>query len=555
MRSSYFVSGLLTSAIVVSLGTITPARAGDSFTIFDAIKQAARTNPGVEEASANKRATEAELRQNQATLLPQVKLEARTGYEKFNQHIVPAPLGNDKTLHGGDASIVVRQLLFDGFASINQIWRQAARVDAGAARVLERTELIALDAAEAYISVVRYKRLVALAEQNLATHRQVGSNIQARFKGGRSGDGDLQLANERIAAAESTLHEFREALDEARAKYRKVVGLEPYNLRTPGRLGGLPHTKDESLAVALKYNPTIRAAQSDAEAAKYGFKATAGAFAPTVTLEGRLQAGRNIDTFVGYRSDESAMVVASWDIFRGGQDSWARVEAAERYAEQTARHARLQREAFESLDKAWAARTITNARIASLTRQVESARRVFTVYGKEFDVGSRTLIDLLDSQNQSFNASVSLVSARSVAVFADYQLLAVMGQLLSYLKEPHPLDAEPFDRGIVNVKIPPIIMKLPVGPEPLNTLPDDSKKSGWWPHAPSVLALQRASEEKKPAPHTQTASNRFINSCDDNAGSARPGPEALFRNCVRPVAGVTAYVPLAWGMPMNMATK
>src|SRR5690242_19026607 len=178
---------ILSGAVAVS----SEARS-DGFTINDALQQAVATNPGVGEAAANRRATESELRQQQGTLLPQVRLEGRWGPERFNQDIVPAPLGNGRWLTGRVGSVVVRQLVFDGFSSINEIWRQAARVNAAAARVLERTELIALDAAEAYIDVTRFTRLIAVAEDNLRVHRNLFNLVQQRFNGGRAGEGDLE---------------------------------------------------------------------------------------------------------------------------------------------------------------------------------------------------------------------------------------------------------------------------------------------------------------------------------------------------------------------------
>src|SRR4029077_20987509 len=127
----------------------------------DAINEAVKSNPGVGEAAANRRATESGLRQSQTVLLPQVRIEANTGRDRFNQlDVAPPPLGNNTSLRSSEASVVVRQLLFDGFASLNEIWRQAARVDAAAYRTHERTELIALDAAEAYIDVIRFTRLI-----------------------------------------------------------------------------------------------------------------------------------------------------------------------------------------------------------------------------------------------------------------------------------------------------------------------------------------------------------------------------------------------------------
>jgi adhesin transport system outer membrane protein len=461
--------------VVVLLGSSGKfAHAAEPFFILDAINQAVKTNPGVGEASANRRATEAELRQTQGTLLPQIRLQANTGPEMLNRAIVPAPAGNGSYVNGSEASVTVRQLVFDGFASINDIWRQAARVDAAAFRVLERTELIALDAAEAYVDVTRYLRLVALAEQNLKVHLELRANVRARFAGGRAGEGDTQQAEERVAAAEAVLSDFRLSLDFARAKYRKTVGLEPFNVRFPGRLPDMPATKNESLDVAFKYNPTIRAAGADVDAAKRAFDSTAGAFVPNVALEGRALRGKDSITYPGNRDEVSGKVVVSWDIFRGGQDAWRRAEAGERMIEQQQRHARLQRDALESLDKAWAARTITTERAAALVREVEAARRTFVAYNKEYELGQRTLIDLLNSQNQYFNANVSLVSARGVTVFADYQLLAAMGQLLSYLKTGKPPESEPIESrasGLIPYRLPPILLTAPEpGSEPLNTV-------------------------------------------------------------------------------------
>src|SRR5262249_4952023 len=378
-----------------------------------------------------------------------------------------------------------RQILFDGLASIHDIWRQSARVNAASFRVRERSELIALDAAEAYIDVVRYQRLVALANQNVANHEELLSNVESRFAGGRAGEGDLQQTIERVEAAQAVVAEFRRSLDDANSKYRKIVGLEALNLSFPGPLRGLPRSKDEALSVALRQNPTLLAAESDKEAAQQAFRATAGAFVPSVSLEGRASHGVDADTFVGKRDDIAGKIVVAWDIFRGGQDSWRRVETAERYTEETMRHARLQRDALEAIDKAWAARTITANRITALRRQLVANKKTIEIYRKEYDVGRRSLIDLLNAENQYFNAAASLTSARGVIVFADYQLLAAMGALLDYLKTAVPVDAAPLDiipLGVLPTRLPPIFI-WPSNLTGLQEWEPDSLKVVGWPNA------------------------------------------------------------------------
>ena len=473
MKSTFLaIAGLL---LAISPGAAEP------FSINDALRESAKSHPGIGEAAANRRATESELRQTQSTLLPQVRVDAYWGREKFDQSAtvvsgsaLPIPtLGTGLWRDGNYQSLVVRQLIFDGFASIHDIWRQSARVNAAAFRVRERTELLALDGAEAYIDVVRYLRLVGLSDQNVATHEKIFANVNSRFAGGRAGEGDLEQARERVENAKAQRDDFRKLLEDARAKYRKVVGLEPFNLRFPGPLAGMPSSRDESLAVAIRFNPTILAAQADADAAKHAFRVTDGAFVPTIALEGRATRFDNTYPYIQgvTHEDYSGRVVMSWDIFRGGQDVWKRSEAAERSVQATMAHARLQRDALESIDKAWGARTITRTRIADLVRQLEAGRKTIAAYNKEYELGQRSLIDLLNAQNQYFNTSVSLTSARGVVVFADYQLLAAMGTLLEYLKAPPPVDAAPLDSipfAVFPYTLPTLRVFLPqTGSEPL----------------------------------------------------------------------------------------
>jgi outer membrane protein, adhesin transport system len=469
----------------------------EGFTINEALKQAILTNPGIGEAAANRRATESELRQTQSTLLPQVKLGYRTGPEKFNDTSVPPLAGNGQWHNGWDASVVARQIIFDGFSSIHDIWRQSARTNAAAFRVQERTELIALDAAEAYIDVVRYIRLVELAQTNVANHEKIFSNVNARFAGGRAGEGDLEQARERVENAKATLAEFRKSLEDARAKYRKVVGIEPINLRFPGPLRGLPTNKDEALAVTVRFNPTIRAATADADAAKHAFRMTDGAFVPSVALEAGAAKLDNTAPYFGVRhEDYSGKLVVSWDIFRGGQDVWRRTEMSERYTEAEMARSRLQRAALESIDQAWSARTVTVTRIEALSRQLVADRKSIAAFQKEYELGQRSLIDLLNAENQYFNAAVSLASSRGVLVFGDFQLLAAMGALTEYLKAPPPVDAAPLDTIPVAVfpyPLPSVRVNLPdagskplrVDAAPIETSISDAYASTTSPAAPA----------------------------------------------------------------------
>lgn len=403
-----------------------------------AIREAVVTNPRIGEAAANRRSVDFEVRQAQGGLLPQVRVYGEAGFERGRRFdTIPTP-GNDAWRRGGEAGVVVRQLLFDGGSTINEIYRQMARSDAAAWRTFERAELTALDTVEAFVDIIRYSESLAAARRNIQVHQGLGRNVETRFDGGRAGVGDRDQVRERLEAALAIEAELKIRLEEAKAAFRRTVGKEPGGLKAPPRIGGLPASKQQALELTLASNPTLLASHSDVTASKRAYDASLGPLLPTVGLEAGLSHGRNSSDRTGRFDDASAKVAMSWNIFDGGTRAARRSELSERVTEQQMRLDALRRSAFESVDRAWTARANSGARVGSLAAQVKAAETVVKAYQSEYELGQRTLLDLLNAENGLFNAKLSLASARMVAVFADYQLLATSGRLLSRLNIAPP---------------------------------------------------------------------------------------------------------------------
>ncbi len=263
--------------------------------------------------------------------------------------------------------------------------------------------------------------------------------------------GDQEQVNERLSAARAVLAEFRIRLEEARAAFRKSVGIAPGNLAGPLRLSGLPATRQKAFDLTIAANPTLLAATSDVTAAERDYDATTGLFLPRVGLEGRAVSGRDSSQTRGRFDETSVKLRADWLLFSGGTDTARRTELGERVAESRSRVDSLRRAAFESIDRAWGVRQFSGARIASLQGQVRAAQAVVTAYRGEYELGQRSLLDLLNAENAHFNARLSLEAARNVAVFADYQLLATTGQLLARLNIAQPRDASPTSKDARSV--------------------------------------------------------------------------------------------------------
>lgn len=429
------------SAILLALQPV-PAEA--QMTLREAIRRAVHTNPAVAEASANRRATDQELRQSQGALLPQIRVQADIGPERSQltsnryKYTTSDP---SEFVNGRQAGVVVRQLIFDGFASTNEIWRNAARVDASSWRVQERSELVALDTVQSYIDILRISEMIGHSDRNIAVHRRLLSDVQSRFDGGRAGRGDLDQVQERVFAAEAARAELEARLGESVALFRRAVGQPPVKLTWPARPQGLPTSRAAAADLALGRNPTLQAADSDLEATKAQRRAADATNLPTVALEGRLSAGKDTQGNLGRYNDASAKLSASWLIYSGGTNTARQYELSERVTEQSLRFDVLRRQANESIDKAWTTRIAFQDRIRALTGQVRAAERVIAAYRSEYDLGQRTLLDLLNAEQSRYNAQVALIGAKGLSIFADYQLLAATGTLLASVGVQAPAEA------------------------------------------------------------------------------------------------------------------
>ncbi len=397
--------------------------------LADTVQYTIRTNPEVLQSAANRRAIDFELRQAKGLYYPQIDLRAGVGPEWSDNTSV-----NSTTLTRYESRVTLQQRLFDGFETQSEKERQAARIDAAASRVRERSEFLGLNAVEFYLDVLRTTAIVGQAVANVTAHRRVLGAVQTRFRGGQSGIGDVHQAEARVANAEATLVSSRRSQREAVIQFQRVVGQEPDDLVRPQTdEAALPGSSFEAVEIGIQNNPTIKLAQADVDVSKAEISATKVDFWPVANLEVSGGANRNLDGIRGSNNDFSALVVLSYNLYRGGIDEAEKFEFVERHAESLHRLADLKRQVAEEVRQAWNGMTKARERLGALNDQVAADAKVVVVYRQEFQIGQRDLLDLLDSENELFNSRVQAITEDYVAQFGGYRVLASMGQLLNVL--------------------------------------------------------------------------------------------------------------------------
>lgn len=424
--------GRITAAIVLGLvGLAAAGRPVTAQSLTDAVRLAIETNPEVAQASAGREVVDHELRQARGLYLPQVDLDGFIGPQWTDSPSTRARGDGRNQLYGNQLSLVLQQLVFDGFGTGNEIERQASRVDAAAYRVLETAELIGLDVVQTYLDVLRQIGLVELANANVAVHVQTLNDVRRRQRAGRSSIADVQQASERLFGAQTTLVDFERSLENARIAYERLVGQPASVLTRPISVAGdVPIDAEAAVADARRNNPLLLAARADLDTANAGFRAAAAPYYPEVTLEGRATIGDDLSGIEGRNDTYDVLLVARYNLFRGGIDEANRREEAARIRESRNRLLALDRNVEELVRQSWNELQSATRRLDLLDQQVTSSEQVRRSYQQQFNIGQRTLLDLLDSETALFNARVSRNTIDFALIFARYRVIAATGNLL-----------------------------------------------------------------------------------------------------------------------------
>lgn len=401
------------------------------------------SNPDVGEAQANRRAVDQDLREARGLHFPTVDMRADTGPSQVNNSTTRAIDSDDDWLWRRQASLIVVQRVFDGGNVSNQVDRQRARVSAAAARVTERSEFVGLDAVQAYLDVLRQIELVRLAEDNLRANVSKFDDVRSRVQAGRSSIADQRQAENRVSQARNDLVSAQRRLDESRAQYLRVVGAEPTALSRPSLSAGLlPGDIDAALNKAQRKNPSVIAASREVDAADALVRVNEAVWWPQVNLEMTATKGADVGGLRGANDEYLALLVARWNLYSGGSDTARRSGSMERAIEARERLHSSVLKSDEETRRSWIAMTRQRERVAILRERVRSAEGVLSAYSQQFNVGQRDLLDVLDAQNDLFNAKSELVTAEYSELFAGYRLLAVTGDLMTAMNISYPEEAQ-----------------------------------------------------------------------------------------------------------------
>lgn len=419
-------ASIATIALAALLGWAAPAPA-NAETLTDALASAYRYNPRLDAARATLRATDEEIARANSGYRPTITGTADVGYQ--NTETKPASSTSGETHPRGYAVNAV-QPLFRGFRVINQVREAEATIRAGRETLRAVEQAVLLDVATAYMDVVRDTDILRLRENNVNVLTRELKATQERFAVGEVTRTDVAQAEARRAAAVSALDVARSNLKISRGTFERHVGHPPSNLNEPPPLGRrLPKSLEESIGIAIRENPTVVVALYREQAQRSTVDRIWGELLPSVQLEASYS--RRFDPSSTIDEADTTVVrgVLSVPIYTSGE-----VQARVRQAKHT-HVGRIQEIEQSRADvqaivvQAWSQLGAAQAQLESDNASVSAFRTALAGVREEERVGQRTLLDILNSEQELLNAEVNLTTTRRNIVVAAYNLLASTGRL------------------------------------------------------------------------------------------------------------------------------
>ncbi|WP_447530606.1 TolC family outer membrane protein [Legionella pneumophila] len=431
MRKALFVVAMLTS----------PYATAD--TLYEAVQYGMIANPDILLNTAKGLSAKQAIDKAKGGLYPSIDVTGGFGRQRS---VNPTSAAIDDTpsttLNIVESAVELRQRLFAGGGIINEVKRNQYLTEAQKWKTQGIAEDLALEITKNYFAVLLHERLYAYSIENLKAHKAVFKMIKERADAGITRTAEVDQANARLALAEANKISALADLQEVKINYAKTVGKWPENLQMPHvpARKSLPNNLARIIEKGLDNHPTVKSSYADIKEAKAQYDVARAAYYPEVNLVLNSSKNKNLGGLIGPNDSDTVAVRMNYNAFRGGADAARIRETAYQVQEAYETKNRTLLELKETIRLAWNAYVASALRIQPLKQHVTASRKTRTAYQDEFKVGKRTLLDLLDSQNEYYQSQIELARAENDEILSRYRILNGMGCLLKYLNLRLPVN-------------------------------------------------------------------------------------------------------------------
>jgi len=415
-----------------------------------AVAHALDSHPDIRQSFARFKSKEEDVNRASAGYLPTIDLTAGYGYEYTdtpgNRKSAIGTNGDGTTnLTPGEFGISLRQIIFDGMFTSNEIDRTMYEASAEKWTLIASAEDLALNVSKAYLNYLKAEQAITLTERNVTSHQEIYEQIKERTDSGLGSVADLSQVTGRLARAQSNLIAARNNLLDAQTQFVRLTNALPKDLVMPvPDADMLPKNRHTGLNFAIENHPIIKSAQQDTRAALSYKKTVKANYYPELALELSANSYNDVDgesginrfgaDVGGHRNEASAMLRLRYNFFAGGKDVALERSAAYKVSEAREINYSAHRQVTESYELAWNAYEMLGLQKQYIKQHIITSNETQLAYKDQFSLGKRNLLDLLDTKNELFQARKDYLDADFNELSARYRLLNVTGQLLNSLR-------------------------------------------------------------------------------------------------------------------------
>ena len=401
--------------------------AASATTLKEVVTDVLNTNPIIKERLHNYRATRADLRGAEAGYYPTLDLEMGIGKD-YKGEFTSRP---DSHYDVFENALVLRQNLFHGFSTQERVNYQQMRALAAAYSYLEKANDVTLQTIKAYIDLLRYREMLANARRHVQHIKKLDEKVTKAYKAGLTKMSEVSKVRASLSSARNNMLVARNRLANALYTFRRVTGrtvslkhLHSVSFKLP-----LPKDQEKATMFALEHNPSLLVGKYNIKGAEALYRESKSRFYPTIDAEivARYTDGFNSSYYPDREDGVKAMLKLRYNIFNGGADEAARVNKMSKVSQEMEVTNDLRRQVMEGMDLSWSTYELSKSQIPMLLRYREQSRETLKLYWKEYNLGERSLLDLLATEADLKRANDLLIDARYNTVLSKYRILDAMG--------------------------------------------------------------------------------------------------------------------------------
>jgi outer membrane protein len=408
-----------------------------------ALAEAYRNNPSLNAQRAAVRVTDENVPQALSGYRPRVTVTGTAGEQSLSSttkvvgsSVAPGAPAAYFTQSGSNGPLnygaTISQTLYNGFQTANKTRQAESQVLAARATLATTAQTVLLNAATAYMNLLRDTAILDLQRRNVEVLQEQLRQTRDRFNVGEVTRTDVAQSESRLASGRSQVLVAEASVTASQATYRQVIGVNPGKL-TPGAPVDRFSPRNLAGAVGLgtTSHPTVETAQYNIDAAQLAVKVAEGALLPTVAVQGNYQknymAVGSLNTIESYNA--SVLGTLTVPIYQGGAEYSLIRQAKEQLAQRRLDFDTARDQVRQTIVQSWGQLESAKGNINATQAQVQASEIALNGVREEARVGQRTTLDVLNAQQELVNARVSLVSAQRDRVVASYSLLASVGRL------------------------------------------------------------------------------------------------------------------------------